>query len=119
MRPAKAADMPKKKMAILNAHSTSPLERPRYSAMSLFNRDQQYTVPILQWSRRAGIAALTHLLFGKPFIFFSHFLYVILKNPLTLLYIDKYLFQVEKAGFPQSFFSFPGTFSGSGFLQES
>jgi hypothetical protein len=61
--PANAADIPKKNIAMLNAHPTENVLIPIVSAIACLNVLQQYTVPIEQWISRAGIAALSHLLF--------------------------------------------------------
>ena len=46
--PKNAADIPRKKIAKLNAHSVAPFENPICLPISSLNMDQQYTVPILQ-----------------------------------------------------------------------
>ena len=48
--PKKAADIPKKKIARLKAHSTLPFVTlpSKYSTIVSLTRDQQYTVPMLQ-----------------------------------------------------------------------
>jgi len=84
--PAKAADIPKKNIARENAHPVANVLIPILSAIASLKVDQQYTVPIEQCKSKAGMAALTHLLF-KILIFTSPFL-----QKLSLLYLLVLLF---------------------------
>ena len=60
--PQNAALIPKKNIANENANSIFELCTPISAAIFPFNKDQQYTLPIQQCIKRAGIAPLNHLL---------------------------------------------------------
>ena len=59
--PANAADIPRKKIAKLNAQPTENVLMPIAFAIDSLKVLQQYTVPIEQCINKAGIAALVHL----------------------------------------------------------
>ena len=61
--PPKAADIPKKKMAKEKAQPVPKVLVPICIAIASLKVLQQYTVPMEQWIKSAGIAALIHLLF--------------------------------------------------------
>ena len=60
--PQNAALMPKKKIANENANSIWEEATPISIAMLFLIKDQQYTLPMQQCIKRAGIAPLSHLL---------------------------------------------------------
>lgn len=65
--PPKAADIPKKKIANEKQISIEATLQPIDVAISSFNNDQQYTLPIQECINKAGIAPLNHLLFNISF----------------------------------------------------
>ena len=92
--PQKAADIPKKNIAKLKAHSIAPKLQHRLLAISALNKDQQYTVPIEQCKSNAGIAPQIHLLFMKDILLITYN-FCILTQFLVILVLFLYLLSCQ------------------------
>ena len=83
--PAKAADIPKKKIASENAQPTAKVLIPIACAIASLKDDQQYTVPIEQCIKRAGTAARIHLFSNISFLLLSY------RHFCAVVYVALYL----------------------------